>query len=86
MLNNLSIFSDEIRKSFVFHIPHSSKKMPCILDYDLDLLYKEMDLVTDTDTDKIFDIKDIKKVKANFSRLFCDVERLTDDAEELAKV
>ena len=84
MNNNISIFNQEIKNSILFHIPHASSKIPYAENYpDWLLAIYEKDLVTDIDVEKIFDIPKIKKIKANFSRIFCDVERMLDRVEPL---
>lgn len=86
MENNINIFNQEIKNSILFHIPHASSKIPYAESYpDWSLAISERDLVTDVDVDKIFNVSRIKKIKANFSRIFCDVERLPDRIEPLCE-
>jgi len=86
-MNNIKLFSEDIKKSFILHIPHSSVNIPSLKGYvDLQLLFNEIGLVTDFNTDEIFNVPKIKKVKCNFNRLFCDVERMNDDKELLYSV
>lgn len=78
MLNNMSIFSEEILKTFIIHIPHTSLVIPndnnfLLSSYDLT---KENILSSDIDVDKIFNIPNIQTHVCGFSRLFCDVEKL----------
>ena len=79
------IFSEDIKKASVIHIPHSSKFIPNFTGYNIDLIEKELELLTDHDTDVLFNVKNVQKIKANFSRIFCDVERLPDNEEEMFK-
>lgn len=84
MLNDNSIFSDEIRDSFILHIPHSSLNIPSYVGYsDRGLLDNEIIKTTDHKTDIIFDVDGVDKLIADFNRCFCDVERLDDNDEEL---
>jgi len=93
-LNMLDLFelsdnevSDINREMCVLHIPHSSINIPYVNEYLLSTenLNKEIQLLTDIKTDEIFNIKDTTKVIANFNRIFCDVERLPDEQEEMFK-
>ena len=67
----------------IIHIPHSSTFIPNYKGYNPDVLGDEVEKLTDWHTDKIFDIKNVSTVKANFSRVFCDVERLPDNEEPM---
>lgn len=87
MNNNIKLFDKDIKKTIIFHIPHTSMFLPKYIGYDnFKLVQSEMNLVTDFNIDEIFKVKGIKQIKANFSRVFCDVERLEDDKEKLSKV
>jgi N-formylglutamate deformylase len=88
-LNNtllgMELFKDELKSSLIFHIPHSKTEIPPQYqsEYtDNDLLEREISLLTDFATDRIFDIADTTKLIFPYSRVFCDVERL-DDANEV---
>jgi N-formylglutamate deformylase len=64
----------------VIHIPHSSTALPAeaLEDYVIDpLIYQG--LVVDHRTDELFNGTEDPKVIFPYSRVFCDVERLTDD-------
>lgn len=74
---------DVFRQSLIFHIPHSSEHIPFYDGYFLNKIDNEINLLTDFDTDLIFDVPNTKKLVANFSRIFCDVERLPDNEEEM---
>jgi N-formylglutamate amidohydrolase len=83
-LLGLELFSDEIKDSIIIHIPHSSNFIPDYTAYlDLKLLEADIHQLTDWYTDEIFAVDGVTTVKAEFSRLFCDVERLDDAHEEM---
>jgi N-formylglutamate deformylase len=72
----------------ILHIPHSSNHIPFYDGYipSNEVLEKEILKLTDWYTDELFSIESLPVVKADFSRVFCDVERFADDAkEEMAK-
>jgi len=84
--DNLHIFSEEIKSSFLLHVPHSSITIPY---YDEFLNEKnvidEQIILTDWCTDAIFDVYNIDKLRCPFSRVFCDVERFSDETEVMEK-
>lgn len=82
----MSVFSDKIKESLIFHIPHSSTHIPFYAGFNLDLLKSEMIKLTDWATDEIFNIVDADMLITPFSRLFCDVERLPDNQESMFDV
>lgn len=65
----------------ILHIPHSSYKIPDMTGYVKDP-QSEIDLLTDHATDTLFYYPYATIVKADFSRVFCDVERFAKDSEE----
>lgn len=69
----------------ILHIPHSSIEIPIYEGYKLDKgrLQEEILKLTDWYTDDLFDGTGDYKVQANFSRIFCDVERFSNDNEEI---
>ena len=71
-------------RKLIIHIPHSSVKIPFFDNYCLDKqsLFDEQVLLTDWFTDDIFHCQKDTIVKADFSRIFCDVERFEDDKLE----
>lgn len=79
MENNLSLFGEDIKRTFLFHIPHSSTFVPNHDYFNSNTLCQEVCLSTDWYIDEIFNVKDIEKHVAKFSRVFCDVERFTTD-------
>jgi N-formylglutamate deformylase len=65
----------------ILHIPHSSTVIPDMTGYVKDP-QGQIDLLTDHATDTLFYYPYAKVVKADFSRVFCDVERFANDTEE----
>jgi N-formylglutamate deformylase len=74
-----------LSKRAILHIPHSSAKIPFADGYIVDnkILEKEILKLTDWFTDDLFCSEDDVTVKADFSRVFCDVERFADDSQEI---
>jgi N-formylglutamate deformylase len=74
-----------LEKRLILHIPHSSTNIPLTEGYVVDLisLEKEMLKLTDWYTDDLFYSDDGEMIKAEFSRIFCDPERFTDDSQEI---
>lgn len=72
-------------QQIIFHIPHSSTVIPVKEGYLVDdtTLEKEILKLTDWYTDDLFYTGDDAMIKAEFSRIFCDPERFTDDAQEI---
>lgn len=71
----------------IIHIPHSSRKIPSYEGYTVsrERVHKEAQELCDLFTDEIFDpgdLDDCDIVKAEFSRVFCDVERFLDERKE----
>jgi len=69
----------------ILHVPHSSTIIPYLDGYLVgeDTLTKEMLKLTDWFTDDLFDSGELVVIKAEFSRIFCDPERFTDDSQEI---
>ena len=69
----------------ILHIPHSSTIFPFKDGYVSDeaLLQQQIKLLTDWFTDELFYNENATIVKAEFSRIFCDVERFADDSMEV---
>ena len=69
----------------VLHIPHSSTNIPIRDGYVSNdfKIQEELVRITDWYTDDLFNTEADDKVIAPFSRLFCDVERFTDDNLEV---
>ena len=72
-------------KKLILHIPHASTRIPIMDGYVADekSLEKEMLKLTDWYTDDLFDSTDDEVIRADFSRIFCDAERFTDDEQEV---
>lgn len=86
MLNDLSLFGEDIKRTFLFHIPHSSKSIPDTKHFKLNLISHDITLSTDWYIDEIFNVTGITKHIAKFSRVFCDVERfITDDMDKFGR-
>ena len=71
--------------NLILHIPHSSDKIPFDIGYVVDkkTLDQEIIKLTDWYTDDLFLFEDSIVVKADFSRIFCDTERFSDDSQEV---
>ncbi|MBT5932177.1 MAG: N-formylglutamate amidohydrolase, partial [Flavobacteriales bacterium] len=69
----------------ILHIPHSSKYIPADAVYmvDQNTVDKEILKLTDWYTDDLFSSDDVITVKAEFSRVFCDPERFSEDSQEV---
>jgi N-formylglutamate amidohydrolase len=74
-----------MNKKIILHIPHSSTNIPLIEGYLIDsiALEKEILKLTDWYTDDLFYSKEDEMIVAEFSRIFCDPERFTDDSQEV---
>jgi N-formylglutamate deformylase len=74
-----------MNKKLILHIPHSSTKIPLHEGYLVDstILDKEILKLTDWFTDDLFYSGEDEMIITEFSRLFCDPERFTDDSQEV---
>jgi N-formylglutamate amidohydrolase len=72
-------------KKIILHIPHSSTKIPLYEGYLVDstVLDKEILKLTDWFTEDLFYSDEDEMIIAEFSRIFCDPERFTDDSQEV---
>ena len=72
-------------KKLILHIPHSSTEIPILDGYvsSHDEIQQEIIKLTDWYTDDLFDSQVDYKIVAPFSRIFCDVERFSDDKLEI---
>ena len=72
-------------KKIILHIPHSSTKIPLYEGYLVDstVLDNEILKLTDWFTDDLFYSDEDEMIIAEFSRIFCDPERFTDDSQEV---
>lgn len=82
-LLGLDLFHNEIKSSIILHIPHSAVNIPDTEGYYVNLIEREIDLLTDHATDELFDVPGVDKIVFPFSRIYCDVERLDDDSEPM---
>ena len=76
-------------KKLILHIPHSSDNIPFKDGYVVDetILNNEKLKLTDWYTDDLFHSDNDEMIIANFSRIFCDPERFSEDEhEEMASV
>ena len=73
------------KSNLILHIPHSSHKIPLDRGYVVDQIILDQEIIKLTDwyTDDLFLFKDSITVKADFSRIFCDTERFSDDSQEV---
>ena len=74
-----------IERKIILHVPHSSTNIPLTEGYVVDFiaLEKEMLKLTDWYTNDLFFAEAEEMIKAEFSRIFCDPERFTDDSHEI---
>jgi len=74
-----------LKNKLILHIPHSSINIPVMEGYvvDANSLENEMLKLTDWYTDDLFYSDGDEMIKAEFSRIFCDPERFTDDSQEI---
>ncbi len=74
-----------MKNKIILHIPHSSTNIPFKEGYVVDSfsLEKEILKLTDWYTDDLFYSNEDEMIKADFSRIFCDPERFTDDSQEI---
>jgi N-formylglutamate deformylase len=74
-----------MEQKLILHIPHSSTNIPFNDGYlvDSDILDQEMLKLTDWYTDDLFHSANDEMIVAEFSRIFCDPERFTDDSQEV---
>ena len=76
-------------KKLILHVPHSSSNLPFKDGYVVsdELLKNEILKLTDWYTDDLFHLDKDEMIQAEFSRIFCDPERFSEDEhEEMAKV
>jgi N-formylglutamate amidohydrolase len=74
-----------MKKKIILHIPHSSANIPLYEGYLIDstVLDKEILRLTDWFTHDLFYSDEDEMIVADFSRIFCDPERFTDDSQEV---
>lgn len=71
--------------NLILHIPHSCDNIPMNKGYVVDkkILDQEIIKLTDWYTDDLFFFENSIIVKADFSRIFCDTERFSNDNQEV---
>lgn len=77
--------------SLLFHIPHSSLFIPSdanFLETKYYELYRNINLLTDFHTDKLFSFKsvyhnNIEEIIFNYNRFYLDIERFWNDGDEV---
>lgn len=74
-----------MKNKIILHVPHSSINIPLKDGFVVDekLLSEEILKLTDWYTDDLFYTNNTEIIKAEFSRIFCDPERFTDDSQEI---
>lgn len=72
-------------QQLILHIPHSATTIPILDGFvnNVEKIEQEIIKLTDWYTDDLFDSKIDKRIIANFSRIFCDVERFANDELEI---
>ena len=74
-----------MENKLILHVPHSSTNIPILDGYVVDekSLQHEMLKLTDWYTDDLFYSEEDEMITADFSRIFCDPERFTEDSQEV---
>ncbi len=73
--------------NIILHIPHSSLKLPfgffknVITDKKIVKDFNKN--ISDLYTDELFGNNKLKQIKADYSRIYCDVEKFADDDKEI---
>lgn len=72
-------------RKLILHIPHASVHLPNMEGFVVSpkVIVQEINKLTDWYTDELFYSERDERVIANFSRIFCDVERFADDKKEV---
>lgn len=76
-------------KKIILHIPHSANKIPIKEGYILEdtVLDNEILKLTDWHTQDLYYVENCESIIFEYSRIFCDPERFSDDSQEqMAKV
>ena len=70
-------------KKVIVHAPHASAFIPSYTGYvSKAIVQQEINTLTDWFTDELFNAPNCQVIAAPFSRVFCDVERFENDAQE----
>ncbi|MFY9158300.1 N-formylglutamate amidohydrolase [Aquirufa ecclesiirivi] len=74
-----------MKNQLILHVPHSSINIPWMDGYVVskEELEQEMLKLTDWYTDDLFNSEEDVMIRADFSRIFCDPERFSEDSEEV---
>ena len=76
-------------KKLILHIPHSATKVPIKEGYVLndEIIENEIFNLTDWYTEDLYNSENCENIVFEYSRIFCDPERFSDDSKEpMAKV
>ncbi len=76
-------------KKLILHIPHSAKKIPLKKGFIIsqEKIDNEIMKLTDWHTEDLYNSKTCESIVFEYSRIFCDPERFSDDSKEpIAKV
>ncbi|MDA8847361.1 N-formylglutamate amidohydrolase [Flavobacteriaceae bacterium] len=76
-------------KKIILHIPHSAKKVPIKRGFVIsqERIDNEILKLTDWHTEDLYNSKNCESIIFEYSRVFCDPERFSDDSKEpMAKV
>ena len=80
-----------MKNKIILHIPHNSTRIPAIF-YKQNLLLSKQEIksfnltMSDIYTKNLFKCRRCKRIIAPYSRIFCDIEKFTDDSmEEMSK-
>jgi len=89
-LNAIDLFGGDFiplyKSNAILHIPHSSQSIPNYVGFiSINKLFDEIDVITDFDCDKIFNVNGVDRIVTPFSRVFCDVERFDNEHDPLFK-
>lgn len=74
-----------MERKIILHVPHSSTTIPYTDGFVIsnDAIAKEILKLTDWYTDDLYHSDKDEMIKAEFSRIFCDPERFSDDNQEI---
>ncbi len=84
-LAELFLKPSNMKHKVILHIPHASVSIPFLDGYVVgkETLDQEILKLTDWYTDDLFHSETDEMIIADFSRIFCDPERFTDDSQEI---
>lgn len=70
-------------EKIILNIPHSSTFFPDMEGFNAELISNEINILTDWYTKQIFDSNLVESKIADFSRIYCDIERFPDELESM---